>query len=108
MNSGANIQRQTANESRLKPMRNFTLTVIRFYQRFLSPYKGFSCAYRIHTGHSSCSALGYRAIQIHGVLGGLIILRERMYLCGIAHRRYAPPKMRPYRKQRGDCDLSNH
>jgi uncharacterized protein len=87
-------------------MRKFALAIIRTYQRYLSPYKGFVCAYRTHTGHSSCSALAYRAIQIHGVLGGFFILRERLYLCGIAHRRFTPSRARPNVKQKGDCDIS--
>ena len=86
-------------------MRNFALAVIRTYQRYLSPYKRFGCAYRTHTGHSSCSALGYRAIQIHGAFAGFVILRERLYRCGVAHRRYTPSPPRPHVKQRGDCDI---
>lgn len=86
-------------------MRSFVLATIRAYQRYLSPHKGFSCAYRVHTGRSSCSALGYRAIQIHGVLAGFIILRERLYLCGVSHRRFTPSRPRPHVKQRGDCDI---
>lgn len=88
-------------------MRTFLLKAIRFYQRYLSPYKGFCCAYRFHTGRASCSALGYRAVRRHGAVAGLVMLRERMFLCGVAHRRYAPTpvKPRPHIKQRGDCDL---
>lgn len=86
-------------------MRSLVLAAIRAYQRYLSPYKGFCCAYHVHTGRSSCSALGYRAVQIHGALAGLLILRERMYLCGVSHRRYRPSRRRPHVKERGDCDL---
>ena len=86
-------------------MRAFALVAIAFYQRFISPYKGFCCAYRIHTGRHSCSALGSRAIRRFGVLAGFAILRQRTYLCGVAHRRYSPPHKRPHRAQRGDCDI---
>ena len=86
-------------------MHSLTLFAIRFYQRFISPYKGFSCAYRHHTGHASCSVLGFRAIQRYGVIDGFLVLRKRLYLCGVSHRRYSPPKVRPHRKQRGDCDI---
>lgn len=86
-------------------MRTFFLATIRAYQRYLSPYKGFSCAYRVHTGRSSCSALGYRAIRIHGVLAGFVILRERMFLCGVAHRRYSVTRPKLYAKQGGYCDI---
>uniref|UniRef100_UPI003451BAF6 membrane protein insertion efficiency factor YidD n=1 Tax=Hylemonella sp. TaxID=2066020 RepID=UPI003451BAF6 len=86
-------------------MRRILLTAIRAYQRYLSPYKGFGCAYRLHTGRLGCSALGYRAIRRYGIVKGLSILRRRTYLCGVAHRRYAASPQRPPRAQRGDCDL---
>jgi putative component of membrane protein insertase Oxa1/YidC/SpoIIIJ protein YidD len=86
-------------------MRSLALLVIRAYQRFVSPYKGFCCAYKVHTGRASCSALGYRAIRRHGVLSGLVILRRRTSLCGIAHRRCFVPAPRHHMSQRGDCDL---
>ena len=47
-----------------------TRTAIGAYQRYLSPYKGFCCAYRAHTGRASCSALGARVIRRHGLLAG--------------------------------------
>ncbi len=86
-------------------MRAFILAAITLYQRYISPYKGFCCAYRVHTGRHSCSALGFRAIQRFGVLGGMAILRQRAYLCGVSHRRFSQPHKRPHRTQRGDCDL---
>ncbi|WP_442947238.1 hypothetical protein, partial [Noviherbaspirillum sp.] len=56
--------------------------------------------------------LGFRAVRRFGALNGLSMLRRRLYLCGVAYRRYAsPPKQiqgqlrkRPHRSQRGDCD----
>lgn len=86
-------------------MRALVLMAITAYQRYLSPYKGFCCAYRAHTGRAGCSGLGYRAVRRYGVWSGLRVLRRRMYLCGVAYRRYAPPSQRPHRAQRGDCDF---
>ena len=86
-------------------MRQLALATITAYQRYLSPYKGFCCAYRIHTGRASCSAIGYRVIRRYGVFAGVALLRRRTYLCGVAHRRYSPACQRPHRAQRGDCDL---
>lgn len=85
-------------------MRAILLAAICGYQRYLSPHKGFCCAYRVHTGRSGCSALGYRAIRRYGAMSGLAVLRRRIYLCGVAHRRFTLPLQRPPRAQRGDCD----
>lgn len=68
--------------------RHIVLWAIRGYQRYISPYKGFSCAWRIHTGRCGCSAIGHRAIRRYGVLTGLAVLYQRLYLCGVAYRRF--------------------
>lgn len=86
-------------------MKSLLLRAIIFYQRHLSARKGFCCAYRHHTGHVSCSTLGLRAVRRFGVVRGLRVLKRRLYLCGVASRRYAPLPVRPHRYQRGDCDL---
>ncbi|RQO55902.1 membrane protein insertion efficiency factor YidD [Paucibacter sp. KBW04] len=87
-------------------MRLFALCLIRAYQRWLSPHKGFSCAYRVHCGRASCSALGYRVIRRYGCWQGLALLRQRLQLCGLAHRRYGvlPSPRLSLAGQRGLCD----
>ncbi len=87
-------------------MRAFILAAIGIYQRHLSSRKGYCCAYRTHTGRKSCSVLGFRAVRRYGTILGLLVLRRRLYLCGVAYRRYAdlPSRPRPPRGQRGDCD----
>jgi putative component of membrane protein insertase Oxa1/YidC/SpoIIIJ protein YidD len=70
-------------------MKRLALAAIGFYQRFISPYKGFSCAYRVHTGRASCSALGRRAIERFGVRKGIGVLRLRLTRCGDTHRHHA-------------------
>jgi uncharacterized protein len=62
------------------------LAAIRGYQQFISPYKGFCCAYRVHTGKASCSAFGYRAISRFGVWNGVGVLKKRLTLCGDVFR----------------------
>jgi putative component of membrane protein insertase Oxa1/YidC/SpoIIIJ protein YidD len=90
---------------RLAGMRKLVLTAITGYQRYVSPHKGFCCAYRAHTGRKSCSALGFRAVRRYGVLAGLAVLRRRTYLCGVAHRRYSKPRNRILYSQQGFCDV---
>jgi len=87
-------------------MRRLLLLAIRLYQRHVSPRKGFACAYRVHTGRASCSALGLRAVRRYGVIGGLDLIRRRTERCGQVHRRQgAAAARRPLALQRGDCDL---
>lgn len=84
-------------------MKQLALAAIRFYQRHLSPRKGFCCAYRHYTGRASCSQLGYRAIRRLGLLHGLAALRIRLTRCGIAHRRYTRHGL-TLGNQAGFCD----
>lgn len=88
------------------------LTLIRLYQRHVSPRKGFVCAYRVHTGCASCSHLGYRAIRRYGIWQGLDVLQARLTRCGVAHRRQAAMRHVVHRPahhlrlaQAGFCDV---
>jgi putative component of membrane protein insertase Oxa1/YidC/SpoIIIJ protein YidD len=97
------------------PMKSIALAAIALYRRHLSPRKGFSCAYRVHTGRDSCSAYGQRVIQRFGLRTGLALLRRRMAACGAQHRRHRPQQasgvVAPRRAaprhglQAGFCDL---
>ncbi len=87
-------------------MKALALAAIRFYQRYLSPHKGFRCAYAAYTSDRSCSALGYRAIRRFGVLDGIVVLDRRLARCGTAARLVRPAPLRALRHQAGfvDCD----
>lgn len=54
---------------------------INFYQKFISPYKGFSCAHRVATGETSCSGYGKKVIHRFGVIVGIKLLNRRFYDC---------------------------
>ena len=85
-------------------MRAIAFPAIQFYKRRLSPYKGFCCAYRSHLGRFSCSTLGFRAIRMYGVIKGIAMLRQRLKLCGVVHRRY---ERRSPGSQRGSAPCDN-
>jgi putative component of membrane protein insertase Oxa1/YidC/SpoIIIJ protein YidD len=61
-----------------------SIALIGVYQRYVSPHKGFCCAYRVHTGRASCSEFGRRAISRHGLTAGLMLLRQRFNVCALA------------------------
>ena len=57
---------------------------IRAYQRWISPYKGFSCAYRVLHGGRSCSAFGKRLVMRSGVTKAIATMRSRFAACRAA------------------------
>jgi len=85
------------------------LAAIRCYQRFISPYKGFSCALHVATGGASCSAYGHAVIARFGLRRGLGLLDRRLALCGHVHRHMprppAPVRHPRARRQQGFCDM---
>ncbi|WP_071322566.1 membrane protein insertion efficiency factor YidD [Janthinobacterium sp. 1_2014MBL_MicDiv] len=92
--------------------KHLALWAIRTYRRRLSPWKGFSCAYRVLTGRDSCSAYGYRVIARHGLRTGLPLLQRRLRACGERHRQHLAlplPERRSARRQAQagycDCDI---
>jgi putative component of membrane protein insertase Oxa1/YidC/SpoIIIJ protein YidD len=87
-------------------MKLLALGAIRFYQRYLSPRKGYCCAYAAVSGQGSCSALGYRAIRRYGVWRGLAVLDTRLEKCGIAYRRHRPLKRGALARQAGVVDCA--
>lgn len=58
------------------------LKAINFYQKFISPYKGFNCAHRVATGEVGCSGYGKKVISRFGLIKGIQLLNRRFYDCG--------------------------
>jgi putative component of membrane protein insertase Oxa1/YidC/SpoIIIJ protein YidD len=85
-------------------MRRVLLVLIRLYQAYLSPYKGFRCAYGTRTGRRSCSSFGYTAIERHGVIVGSLLLRRRFRKCAQAAEMTVRRTRLPMH-QAGHCDL---
>ena len=90
----------------MRPARALLLAAIRGYKRHVSPYKGFSCACRVHLGAPSCSTLGLRAISRFGAWRGLGVLRLRLEQCHLAAEDYRsrPFVARPAQAGFVDCD----
>ena len=55
--------------------------LIGLYQRYLSPRKGFRCAYGVLHGRDSCSRFASRAIEGHGLVGGARLTSRRFDKC---------------------------
>jgi len=60
------------------------VALIRVYQRWLSPVKGFRCAHNALNGSGSCSQFGARAISELGFARGVGQLKIRLDECRVA------------------------
>ena len=58
----------------------FTLAVLRFYKRFVSPLLPMACRF-----HPTCSAYSYEAVERHGVVKGLFMTVKRLSKCHPFH-----------------------
>ena len=61
--------------------RQVAIWSINGYQRYISPYKGFHCAYAQVYGGLSCSVYGKRVIQQYGLRYGFKLLNHRFHAC---------------------------
>lgn len=51
---------------------NSAVSAINWYQREISPGKGFCCAYHVLHGQDSCSNVVKKAFHHHGVIAGIL------------------------------------
>jgi putative component of membrane protein insertase Oxa1/YidC/SpoIIIJ protein YidD len=75
------------------------------YQRYLSPHKGYRCAYHAATGRHSCSRYAQLVIGRRGIWQGVLLLRRRFRRCAAAAAQFADRQETPPNgKMFGRCD----
>lgn len=62
------------------------LALIALYQTYLSPHKGFRCAFRTRHGGPSCSSYATQTIAEVGVARAGMLILERFAACSAAAR----------------------
>ncbi|MEM9585016.1 MAG: membrane protein insertion efficiency factor YidD [Pseudomonadota bacterium] len=62
------------------------LAAIWGYQQYISPHKGFRCAYSVQHGGTGCSGYAKFAIREHGIWRALPIIRQRLRDCKEAYQ----------------------
>jgi putative component of membrane protein insertase Oxa1/YidC/SpoIIIJ protein YidD len=65
---------------------HIVLWLLALYQRYLSPYKGFKCAYGVLHGHGTCSAMAKRIITHDGVVAGWPQIRQQLRDCSQSYQ----------------------
>ena len=69
----------------MTPATTLTLTGIYWYQRLLSPHKGFSCAHAAYFGGPSCSSAVVELLQTRGLRGAWPDIVARFGACRLAY-----------------------
>lgn len=69
----------------MQVMSSAAIESIGLYRRYVSPYKGFSCAHRVFNGGSSCSAFAEQAICDHGLWAALPMIKRHFVECREAY-----------------------
>lgn len=85
------------------------LAAIDGYQRWISPHKGWRCAYAVHRHGASCSQYAEQSIASRGLIQGLRMLQARFAACRQAqqtlHRLHA--QTGTWNCSSNDCDACN-
>lgn len=67
-------------------MNKLAIALIRFYQKFISPRKGFTCAHRALHGGDTCSVAVRKIIESNGLYSGFKSIQSRFRECQYASK----------------------
>lgn len=65
----------------INQLNQLSYQLVRGYQRFISPYKGFSCPSGILHGDTTCSAAVRDIVRDQGLVAGLPAIRSQLQRC---------------------------
>ncbi len=63
--------------------------LITLYQRFISPYKGFRCAYGVYYGKGTCSGIVKQIVLTQGLFRGWSAIVSQFRACRCAYHQLA-------------------
>ena len=81
-------------------MRYFFIFLITLYQKYISPYKGFRCAYAACHDSKSCSAIIKNIIAEHGLLAGWPLIKQQFNNCHLAYQALETEREKRERQKR--------
>ena len=84
-------------------MSRIIIVMIVIYQKYISPYKGFRCAYAaLHHG-DSCSRAIRKIIEVDGVVGGWKNIKRQFFSCSLAYDILLEEKNNGEDKKKKEC-----
>ena len=84
-------------------MNKIIIKLIQFYQRRISPYKGYGCSLRVQGfSKTGCSGYALKLFKRESFFKAMLLLRRRLDKCALS----SLPRNTSYRmrSQAGDCD----
>ncbi|MDO9178456.1 MAG: membrane protein insertion efficiency factor YidD [Agitococcus sp.] len=81
-------------------MRHFFIFLITLYQKYISPHKGFKCAYACYHRSLSCSAMVKNIIAEHGVIAGWPMIKQQFANCHLAYQYLETEREKKERERR--------
>jgi len=73
-------------------LNNALIQMIIFYQKYISPHKGYCCAYRAYSGNASCSEYAKIAIKKNGFIKAIPSIKKQFLKCKIAFEKIEKKK----------------
>jgi putative component of membrane protein insertase Oxa1/YidC/SpoIIIJ protein YidD len=87
--------------------RQVGVAAITGYQRYISPHKGFACAYRVLHGGESCSQYFKRVIAEDGFRAAVSLSRQRFHACKQANHILRSHKAQSHNQEQEEQNTSS-
>jgi putative component of membrane protein insertase Oxa1/YidC/SpoIIIJ protein YidD len=84
-------------------MNRAIIALIVFYQKYISPYKGFRCAYAALNHGDSCSRAIRKIIEVDGIVGGWKRIKSQFFMCSLAYDTLLEEKNNDEAKKKKRC-----
>lgn len=85
-------------------MNKLSLYIIKFYQRYISPKKGYCCAYGSLYNDGSCSEIVSSIIKEKGLISGWSHIKNQFILCSEAYEIIKKENKDKVKKKKKDND----
>ena len=107
MTASIALQQRGQDATRRSGPAGLAVAAIGWYQRRISPRKGFRCAYGVAWGCGTCSSIVKAGFSSYGMLRGTRIAIEQLFRCHAAavHLNEMPPEPKA---SSGSKDKVNH
>ncbi len=87
--------------------KKIAIALIAFYQKWISPHKGYTCAHLVVHKNISCSAAVKNIVREKGLISGYPDIKERFKECRYAYISLTREKNKKKDKWWHNCDVSS-